>query len=108
MASSEDVKGEEMKDFKVGSHPDVDRVKRAHMNDLENIPLFILIAAVFLTIVQPAAFTAKLLCYGFTAARYIHTFVYLNEVRQPARALSFMIGLVITMFMCGHTIIVLF
>merc|ERR1711992_459643 len=67
---------------KVGSDPDVERVRRAHLNDLENIPLFIAIAAVYMVAVQPSVDTARILFYGFAAARLLHTFVYLNEVEQ--------------------------
>ena len=42
---------------------------RAHQNDLENIPFFILMATVYMVVAKPAIFTAKLVFYGFTAAR---------------------------------------
>jgi len=101
--SREDVVG--MKDAKAaGTNEDVERVRRAHHNDLENIPIFILLAAVYMVVAQPCVFTAKMLFYGFTAARYFHTVVYLNEIRQPARALGFFAGLIITMFMCGKIV----
>ena len=59
--------------------PDVERVRRAHLNDIENIIPFVLIAAIYLT-TGPSLGTAKLLFRIFTAARYIHTFVYLFAV----------------------------
>ena len=42
---------------------------RAHQNDLENIPFFILMATVYMVVAKPTIFTAKLVLYGFTAAR---------------------------------------
>ena len=59
--------------------PDVERVRRAHLNDIENILPFVILAAIFLT-TAPSVGTAKLLFRVFTAARYIHTFVYLFAV----------------------------
>ena len=49
-ANPEDAK--DVPGSKVGSDPDVERVRRAHLNDLENIPLFIAIAAVYMVAVQ--------------------------------------------------------
>jgi hypothetical protein len=49
------------------------------MNDLENIIPFVLLAGLYLA-TRPSAGTAGLLFKIFTAARYIHTFVYLFTV----------------------------
>ena len=59
--------------------PDVERVRRAHMNDLENVIPFVLLGGLYLA-TGPSAGTAGLLFKVFTAARYIHTFVYLFAV----------------------------
>merc|ERR1712150_411323 len=41
--SSEDIVGQEKKGFKTGVNEDVERVRRAHLNDMENIlPFFCL------------------------------------------------------------------
>jgi len=81
---------------------DVERVRRAHQNDLENIPLFFLATHFYLS-TNPSTAVATNLIRGFTALRFIHTFVYLNQVPQPSRALSFILGLGITLYMCGAT-----
>ena len=59
---------------------DVERVRRAHQNDLENIPLFMLVTHFYLT-TNPSTVVATNLIRGFTALRFLHTFVYLNQVR---------------------------
>ena len=101
---------------------DVERVRRAHQNDLENIPLFLLATHFYLT-TNPSTAVATNLIRAFTCLRFAHTFVYLNQVRcsmgrnisktyeypfsqqvpQPARALTFLGGLGIVFYMCGTT-----
>jgi len=81
---------------------DVERVRRAHQNDLENIPLFLLITHFYLT-TNPSTAVASNLIRVFTASRLLHTIIYLNGVPQPSRAISFILGLGITLYMCGVT-----
>ncbi|KAF2895784.1 hypothetical protein ILUMI_10386 [Ignelater luminosus] len=84
---------------KVKTHDDVERVRRAHLNDLENIPAFIITSFAYI-LTNPEIEFATLLFKAFTAARFVHTFVYaLYVVPQPARALSFFVGLLITLYM---------
>ena len=58
---------------------DVERVRRAHQNDLENIPLFLL-AGHFYLLTNPSSAVATNLIRAFTCLRFAHTFVYLNQV----------------------------
>ncbi|XP_066144793.1 microsomal glutathione S-transferase 1-like [Euwallacea fornicatus] len=78
---------------------DVERVRRAHLNDLENIPIFFIVSLVYLT-TNPSLFLASTLIRIFTVARFIHTFVYaVVVIPQPARALSWGTGYIITIYM---------
>ena len=63
---------------------------RAHLNDLENIPIFLIIALMFmLANLSP---TRGIWCLRiFTAARILHTIVYLNAILIP-RVLCFVTG----------------
>jgi len=81
------------------ANDNVERVRRAHQNDIENIVPFAILSGLYLAVANPSLFTAKCVFYGFTAARVLHTFVYLNQVPQPSRALTFMIGMIINFYM---------
>lgn len=85
--------------------PEVERVRRAHLNDLENIPAFWILGALYLT-TNPAAAWATLLFRVFTLGRILHTIVYaIVPLPQPARALSFSIPYFIMWYM-GFQVIV--
>ena len=72
---------------------------RAHLNDLENIVPFLILALIYIG-TNPNPTTAVLLIRIFTAARFIHTFVYtIVIVAQPARALAFFAGVAVTVYM---------
>ena len=68
------------------------------MNDLENIIPFIMIGA-FYVASDPVASTATLLFQIFTAARIMHSIVYIGQVPQPARALAFFTNVGVNVFM---------
>lgn len=66
------------------------RAKRAHLNDLENIPGFLVLATLFT--LTGASATAGWAYFGvFFAARLVHTLCYLNGV-QPWRTAMFFLG----------------
>ena len=62
------------------ANDNVERVRRAHQNDIENIVPFAILSGLYLAVANPSLFTAKCVFYGFTVARVLHTFVYLNQV----------------------------
>lgn len=79
--------------------PDIERVRRAHLNDLENIPAFWILGALYVT-TSPAVAWATLLFRVFTAGRFIHTFVYaIKPLPQPTRAIAFFIPYVVLWYM---------
>nr|XP_034841145.1 microsomal glutathione S-transferase 1-like [Maniola hyperantus] len=79
--------------------PDVERTRRAHLNDLENIPAFWVLGALYLT-TGPATELATLLFRVFTAGRILHTIVYaVKPLPQPARAIAFGIPYFINWYM---------
>ena len=78
--------------------PTVERIRRAHQNDLENIIPFILVGGFYLT-TNPSLATAQILFRTFTAARLIHSLAYLGSIRQPVRGLAFAAGLFVNVFM---------
>ncbi|KAG5890849.1 hypothetical protein JTB14_016282 [Gonioctena quinquepunctata] len=95
-ANEEDTKNRHVK---VKVDENVERVRRAHLNDVENIPLFF-VSAFMYVLTDPSEYVAKILFLVYTAARIVHTVVYaVVVVPQPARALSFGIGTLITIYM---------
>lgn len=79
-----------------GSHaedseaPEVLRAKRAHINDLENIPGFLVLALLFT--LSDATASAGWAYFGtYFVARTLHTAAYLNG-KQPWRTLMFFVG----------------
>ena len=66
------------------------RAKRAHLNDVENIPAFLVLALIF-TLTGCSA-TAGWAYFGtYFAARTLHTICYLNSI-QPWRTAAFFVG----------------
>lgn len=79
--------------------PDVERVRRAHLNDLENIPVFWVLGALYLT-TGPSSELATTLFRVYTAGRVLHTIVYVvKPVPQPARGIAWVIPYLINWYM---------
>ncbi len=79
-----------------GSHaepqeaPETMRAKRAHLNDVENIPAFLALATIY-TLAGGSSTGAWAYFGVYFAARLVHTLCYLNAV-QPWRTASFFLG----------------
>ncbi|RZC40905.1 MAPEG domain containing protein [Asbolus verrucosus] len=83
----------------------VERIRRAHLNDLENISLFFVIGFIY-TLTNPSLVLATQLFRIYTAARIMHTIVYaVFVVPQPARVLSWGTGFAITGYMAFKSIL---
>ncbi|XP_057662321.1 microsomal glutathione S-transferase 1-like [Diorhabda carinulata] len=77
----------------------VERIRRAHLNDLENIPVFFICGLIY-TLTNPSPIAAKALFITYTIARFGHTFVYtIYPLPQPSRVICFFTGLSITAYM---------
>lgn len=81
----------------------VDRSRRMHRNDLENIPAF-LIAGLLLVAVDPALWVAQVLMYGFVLARMAHFAAYTTKQTHEVRATFYTIGSLIVIYMALHTL----
>ncbi|KAK3102857.1 hypothetical protein FSP39_014478 [Pinctada imbricata] len=96
-ANAED--GKLHKDPKVTTtHPEVERVRRCHQNDIENIVPFVLLGILYV-LTGPDPWWAVLRFRVFAASRILHTICYLTPIPQPSRALMFGIGLSINVQM---------
>ncbi|XP_021706344.1 microsomal glutathione S-transferase 1 [Aedes aegypti] len=79
--------------------PDVERVRRAHRNDLENILPFFVVAFLYL-LTNPDPWLATQLIRAAAAGRIVHSLVYaVMPVPQPARLFSFGVTLLVTVYM---------
>lgn len=76
----------------------VDRSRRIHRNDLENIPAFLAIGLLFVLINPPLA-AAQWLLYGFVAARLLHTIAYSTAQSHEVRATFYSVGSLIVIAM---------
>jgi len=69
----------------------VDRSRRMHRNDLENIPAFLACGLLFV-VAGPSPLLAGILMYGFVAARLAHAIAYATEQSHEVRATFYTIG----------------
>ena len=82
----------------------VQRSRRMHLNDLENVPPF-LIAGLLFTFTQPPLAIAQALFYGFVATRFCHFAAYITARSHETRATFYTIGSLIVIGMAGYTLV---
>ena len=76
----------------------VERVRRIHMNDLENLPFF-LVAGFLFVLAQPPLWLAQALLYGYVASRLLHFAAYLTAQTHDMRATLWTVGSLILIVM---------
>lgn len=76
---------------------EIERVRRAHQNDLENILPFFGVG-LFYALSGPSMLAAQISFIGFTLARILHSLFYIRGL-QPYRTLAFMGGWVLLIWM---------
>ena len=81
----------------------VDRSRRMHRNDLENIPAFLACGILFVA-AGPSYLLANILMYGFVAARLAHAIAYATKQSHEIRATFFTIGSVAVIAMAIYVI----
>jgi len=81
----------------------VDRSRRIHRNDLENIPAFLACGLLFV-ISGPSILLANILMYGFVAARLVHTLAYATARSHEVRATLYTIGSVAVIVMAAYAL----
>jgi uncharacterized MAPEG superfamily protein len=82
----------------------VERSRRMHRNDLENIPAF-LVAGLLFALTQPPLLAAQLLFYGFVVTRLAHFWAYSTAKSHEVRATFFTVGSLIVVAMAVYTFI---
>ena len=83
----------------------VDRSRRMHRNDLENIPAFLAVGLLFV-IAQPSLLLTSVLMYGFVAARFAHAIAYATKQSHEMRATFYTIGSVAVIVMAVYSLVV--
>lgn len=78
---------------------------RAHLNDLENIPFFLVVALIYL-LTGPPQHLAINLFRIYAVARISHTLVYTVFIMpQPTRALAYGVGWVVKAYMAFQSLL---
>ena len=81
----------------------VDRSRRMHRNDLENIPAFLACGLIFVA-AGPSLLLANLLMYTFVAARLAHGVAYATKQTHEVRATFYTIGSVVVIVMALYVL----
>ena len=82
----------------------VERSRRMHRNDTENIPVF-LVAGLLFVLTQPPLLLAQVLLFGYVATRLGHFWAYFTAKSHEIRATFFSIGSFIVIGMAVYTLV---
>jgi len=85
----------------------VERSRRMHRNDLENIPAFLACGLLFV-IAAPPELLANILMYGFVAARFAHSLAYATGQSHEMRAAFYTIGSLAVIVMAIYVLVAVF
>jgi uncharacterized MAPEG superfamily protein len=83
--------------------PAVLRASKAWRNDLENIPIFLIVAWIYVY-AELSVVAFVIYCLVFIVARIGHTIFFLNAV-QPARTIAFTVGALSFLALIIHVLI---
>jgi glutathione S-transferase len=81
----------------------VERIRRIQMNDLENLPYFLVTGLLFV-LTEPSLLLAQWLLYGYVASRFLHFAAYLTAQIHDVRATLWTVGSLILIYMTGATL----
>jgi glutathione S-transferase len=76
----------------------VDRIRRIQLNDLENVPFF-LVAGFLYILTEPSLIAARLLLYGYVLSRLAHFAAYFTAQTHDVRATLWTIGSLILIYL---------
>lgn len=83
----------------------VERMRRIHQNDIENVPLFLASGYLF-TLTAPPLWLAQTLFYGYAVSRVLHFWAYATARSHDLRATFWTIGILIVMGMTVWVLVV--
>ncbi len=76
----------------------VERIRRIQLNDLENLPFF-LVAGLLYVLTQPSLAMARVVFYGYAISRLLHFAAYFTAQTHDTRATLWTIGSLIMIYM---------
>jgi glutathione S-transferase len=82
----------------------VDRSRRMHRNDLENIPAFLACGLLFVA-AGPSLLLANILMYAFVVTRLAHSIAYATRQSHEVRATLYTIGSVCVIVMAIYVLV---
>jgi glutathione S-transferase len=82
----------------------VERIRRIQLNDLENLPFF-LVAGLLFVLTEPSLMVARLLLYGYVVSRLLHFAAYFTARTHDTRATFWTVGSLILIFMTCRTLV---
>jgi glutathione S-transferase len=85
----------------------VERIRRIQLNDLENLPFF-LVAGFLFVLTEPSLLLAQVLLYGYVVSRLLHFVAYFTARTHDTRAALWTVGSVILIFMTCWTLLAAF
>ncbi|KAM9594326.1 prostaglandin E synthase isoform 1-T4 [Morphnus guianensis] len=71
--------------------PDVERCRRAHRNDMENIFPFLFLGAIY-SLLDPSPAVARIHFFIFCMGRIVHTIAYLLQLKAPTRSVAYSVA----------------
>ncbi|XP_068270136.1 prostaglandin E synthase [Nyctibius grandis] len=71
--------------------PDVERCRRAHRNDMENIFPFLFLGAIY-SLLDPTPAVARIHFFIFCVGRIVHTVAYLLQLKAPTRSVAYSVA----------------
>ena len=83
----------------------VERIRRIQMNDLENLPFFLMAGFLYI-LTNPSLQLAQWLLYGYVVTRFLHFAAYLTGQVHDIRATLWTPGSLIIIYMAGRTLCV--
>lgn len=81
----------------------VERIRRIQLNDLENLPFF-LVAGLLFVLTAPSLALAQWLLYGYVVSRLLHFAAYFTAQTHDMRAATWTVGSLILIFMACRTL----
>ncbi len=83
----------------------VERIRRIQLNDIENLPFF-LIAGLLFVLTEPSLLLARWLLYGYVVSRLLHFAAYFTAQTHDTRATFWTAGSLILIFITCRTLVV--